>query len=763
MNRIHSFVYTHSRRFFLASILALIAVPLVVVDACTDPGIPAEFVAHFQTKRPEEFARGQLGLLQSTFYMAEKFVAYRYLIGGTLNAEEQKVWRGNSPEVIDWVRMTPEEREAKQKAIEQEAANTGVARWNSARAAFSPTPVAQVKQERHEFAWERDESGNNFTGSILNCTDSAFDTATNTMKDRAVLWGPMSPDFRDWLLAQDAVFSNCDTVQTMPQSAHTGASRLLQQDRSYQIAAAQFYRGSYDEAASSFAAIAQDKTSPWSRWGTYLMARSLVRKAAQIAQSSAGQSDMARFDKPTLGRAMEILRVLAAQKQDAVISRAAERELGFVLIRYDPRQRSVDLANAIAGPHHDPNYKQDIIDLRFLADNGSVGDAPLLNWMRLTGTTFPYSYPSPGPDAHHEAAALQQWHASPTLPLLVAVLMNARSADSAVLDAASQVPPASPAYITLQYHRARLLFAAGRTVAARALADEVLQTAHAQNDIGATNALLQIRAATAKNFDSMLADLPRQFVQTGDYGCGEIAKCPLAPKEHFDSDGARIFNLRLPLSMWIDAAKSPKLPLNIREGIAIAGWTRAYVLEDESALKQFATMVKPALPQNAGFAATYFVLHSSRLQPYLDAGLQPTWTYAPGRTSLTGGAWWCAKQDSVAEERIGVEQVKNEDTIQSKLTFLTSTERAQAAKEVATLDARYLSIPMIGRRAIDYIRAHPQDGRAPEALARIVLATHYGCSRQDKGPTTAISKEAFQLLHARYGSSEWAKKTKYYY
>lgn len=72
---------------------------------------------------------------------------------------------------------------------------------------------------------------------------------------------------------------------------------------------------------------------------------------------------------------------------------------------------------------------------------------------------------------------------------------------------------------------------------------------------------------------------------------------------------------------------------------------------------------------------------------------------------------------------------------------------------------------------LDYVRAHPEDPLAPEALALTVRATHLGASdwndatsaKEEAAASTALSKAAFELLHSRYPQTEWAKKTKYYY
>eukprot|EP01037_Dinobryon_pediforme_P011741 gene11741-11830_t len=58
---------------------------------------------------------------------------------------------------------------------------------------------------------------------------------------------------------------------------------------------------------------------------------------------------------------------------------------------------------------------------------------------------------------------------------------------------------------------------------------------------------------------------------------------------------------------------------------------------------------------------------------------------------------------------------------------------------------------------LTYVTAHPKDPRAPEALYWLVHVGRFGGSHDHSG------RRAFKLLHARYGSSPFAKQTKYFY
>src|SRR6185503_49773 len=96
--------------------------------------------------------------------------------------------------------------------------------------------------------------------SIQNCLDDAFASAMVTAKARlASFGGAASSQMREWLRAQDAVFTNCPGGPlVLPEPAPAGADALTKADRAYQTAAAYFYATRYAEAASGFRAIAGD-------------------------------------------------------------------------------------------------------------------------------------------------------------------------------------------------------------------------------------------------------------------------------------------------------------------------------------------------------------------------------------------------------------------------------------------------------------------------------------------------------------------------
>lgn len=111
----------------------------------------------------------------------------------------------------------------------------------------------------------RNKSLENMLDNFLNCGSDAFRAAAETLHSRIKSWGQTSPALAAWVHRQDLVSKNCrDTVSaTIPSSAPAQFPVLLQQDRAYQIAAANFYAHRFEEVRRGFDDISREATSPW--------------------------------------------------------------------------------------------------------------------------------------------------------------------------------------------------------------------------------------------------------------------------------------------------------------------------------------------------------------------------------------------------------------------------------------------------------------------------------------------------------------------
>jgi hypothetical protein len=754
------------RKVALVGAVTLV-LPLVVVQACGPDFEPDVFV---RTDHPDDlhaFAEGRLGILQARYDSNEYAVAYRYLNGGKLSVKEREAYAPSPQTVKDWTGLNSHQL---QVAQQEETAATPVGAWLAARkealaAAGAADNGIQGLPEPNAY----------YSPEQLNCPKGAFSTAVLTIHQRTQTWGARNPWLIDWLHAQDAVFTNCGSKAAQrPSAAPSTAPPLLRADRAYQSAAADFYARKYDDARAAFEAIAKDTDSPWRAWGAYLAARSVVRHAFSMGPKSQEFSlDLAGFDMGTMREAQRMLEKLAAQPPNGLPREAVEGELDFVRIRTEPDLRLAEICAALAGPAPDGRLKQDLDDLSFiLVKNVQVTHSPeLLDWIKALRSG-------------DETAALAHWRITQARPWLVAAMMQAdESAPAELLDAAAEIPPADPAFETTLFHRIRLLTASGHLDQARSLADSALQSKRpaASSD---RNLFLGERMQLARTFDELLEYAPRTVIEPASSGwfatggvCGNFQNEKDRPRHcvenvqiaEFDSDASAILNEQTPLPLLVQAAQSSRLPQNMRDEVAMAAWTRSVLLDDAASAAKLAPMLPATLRDEAGtqtgFRATLALLHNPGLRPIVEPGYSRLITY--DTLDDFHNNWWCSvDQASPPSEK----QSPDKPTQPKPLPYLSVPAQKQGTDEYQ----RILGLPsgptLLGRRAIEYAKAHPEDPDVPEALALTVRATRYGCltwGRTDSQTATRdnsqTSKAAFQLLHSKYGQSPWAAKTKYYY
>ena len=742
----------------LAAALLPAAMWRVYVMACGPDFEPEVFVTENHPDKPDRYVEGELGIVRNTYYHADLVVAYRYLSGGRLSDAEKAAYAPamqDSDEPYGW-----DQRRQKQ-------AEAAVSAWltvrNGVPGAGNTPAVSENKTVERKLA--------NYTESDteLNCADSAFLTASRTLDARAKTWGAESEELKEWVRGQNAVFANCIGAQPMPDAARPEWKMLLREDRAYQIAAAEFYAGKYDDAVRDFEAIGKDASSPWSRWGEYLAARAEVRRAA-FDGKNAEIGDRATFDLDGLRAAQTRLLRIEKESRDPEIQHAAMEEMHFIEVRLEPAKRLDEAAAALMAP--DGDFAKDLGDLDFLIDT-TPSQADLARWIQ--------QMQSKGPIVQKEKVSAQQmvdeWKQRQTMPWMVAAISRTPwgSSDELLAEAA-KVRPDAPGYGTVNYYRAQWMLGKGQLTEARTLLTGMLARLGPEASESERNSLLGARMPAARNLAEFLGDAPRTVI-SGESANAEMAMCGDAqnsaqagctgklPAKEFDVDGASYLNTQMPLAVLEDAAENPALPANLRQAVASAAWVRAVGLEDEAAAKRMAKLLPAKVQKTAGesigYPATLAMLRAPGLRPFLDQGVPRSVSFDD--MDHYRDNWWCGRwTDGSGQGSEG-----EPDTSQMKLPaleFLTVEQRKQAETEGARLNALPQGLVWVGQRVIAHVKAHPEDKDNAEILAVVVQGTRRGCEYDSKGkPQNAVSKEAFELLHRLYPRSEWAIKTKYYY
>ena len=560
-----------------------------------------------------------------------------------------------------------------------------------------------------------------------NCLADSFRTAAATLKARAGKWGAASAETKDWLAAQDAVFTNCSGPAAEPGPAPANASPLMHQDRAYQSAAALFYAMDYSGAQTRFQAIAKDAASPWHSTAAYLAARATLR-------------DGTVNDKPE--QLAEAARELAALRTPQ-----ADRLLQFADNRLHRDDRLSELSAQLSQPHLGADPGQLMTDFRFVFLSPTEGrpkptaiHTPLTDWLNVWR------------DSPEPAAAITEWRERGTLPWLIAALTVTDVKNPAVTDllaAAEKVATTAPAFPSVAYYASKIA-PNPRHWIDQALALQLNDSDH--------NLLLARRFALARNFNDFVRDAPRRLSlyslfddQPGPIDASDPDILKFRNTLAFDDDSVPLWNRNVPLNQWLDAANNSALPKNLRIDLARAGWARAALANRPHDARAFLTLwsvlnpaaAKPALAYLAtpdNFTAAMIFLHNPGLSPNIRSGFGRL-TKNNQRDELRDN-WWCAEPNPGAKQPV----------VPAFLPRKPTPESLAAARPASSF---------IPTEIAAYAEAHPEDPAVPEALAKSLDVAHYSsCNSLENG---AASRKAFELLKSRYANTKAAQRTQYWY
>ncbi|HKV63535.1 MAG TPA: hypothetical protein VJO16_16640 [Candidatus Acidoferrum sp.] len=788
-----------ARVSLVATLIAALVVPPPPSLACgpdfTGPNLFAATGPDF----PEaDFAGGKLEILQRTYWHEPLYIAYRNLSGKPFTAAELKIFGSPSAEE------------------NADAGKSWVETWKETRAKFvGRTPETQ-RLINSGYGIAKGVSRSDVYLQYYNCLDNAFEFAVRTLNKRVEQFGAQSPIVKDWIDAQDMVFENCSGgtafppgpgTTFIPDPANPADPELVRADRAYQIAAAHFYAGEFTEAQQGFEAIAKDSASPYHQLASYLVARVLIRRGTL-------DSGDEEYDSAALKEAETKLLAILADKNLAEMHDSAQRLLGFVSIRLHREQRFHELATTLASGGSAKTLRQDLTDYLWLLDHQvltktvtltpeSAGQPPRKGvtadeTTRLQGadmTDWIFTFQQTGNVAFQHS--FDRWQETKSLPWLVAAIAKVRANDRAATDlsvAAAKIAPDSPAYLTLAFYRPRLLEQSGNRDAARQQLDQLLAQRSTTLSHSAKNQFFALRMKLATSLDDFLHFAPRTANDAEVYpnppeGAATRAS---ASARHFDADASIVFTEKLPLRVLVEAAKSTTLPEPLRRYVVIAAWTRAILLDQDPTARELVPAAQELVPEATAEFAEYYrvmdvptlrfvavlaILRNPGFRPFVTAGYPRGNLYTMGEPAFNKidnlhDNWWCAATPSPENEAYArdyyhmfiklsspLQEIYPEEEFPS-LVFLSAEDRIAAEKEHGEFAAQSAAPNLLGKRALDWASGHPDDPRVPEALHLVVRAWRYGCAESSG---TNYSKAAYDLLHKRYASSQWTKKTPYWF
>ena len=709
--------------------LATIAVGAVLYGCEFDPGpffTPPEI-----PENQSAFNGGRIGLLTPNLTLENKLIAFRLLSGLTMAQE-------------------PDSLGSRRRSIVAEPSAspaTGVQAWLEARSTIPDPPAPNYID-----VYRGNRTSDQYV-SYPNCLDDAFETAARTLQDRRAAYRS-DVLLKEWAVAQDQVFANCSAASPgYPGPLPSSSPPLARADRKYQIAAAHFYAQDLAEAAKQFQAIADDPHSPWQPYGAYLVARTLLREASLQINPSALAEAHRQFNKVANGKAG----ALSASARQLIEHLDALENAGATL---------KSLSDRLLTAHPSPDSLENTLEqsafiLRapsFAEALSKAGSAQSFSWVRTL-------------ENQNAQYAFQQWKSSKSIPWLTLSLMSATGKDPEapqLIAEADRLAKSSPAFGTASYNSIRLRLERGEDASLPAQLDTLLANAAGRPE-SLVNAWRAERMRVAASFDDFLHWAPRAPIDSH-------ANTGLTPAEAgpiLAYDSAYVLNYLTPLAKLNDAALSNRLPAWSRANVALAGWLRAFMLDDMPTIYKFAPIVAKSHPDWAAglaprqgmdlahwkFQAALLVALHDTVQPVIPVDY---------RKPLNSISWWC----QLTEPPVNTETNQGDEhqfagwrlpvmfTPSDKV--LTAADRESAKDQVRRLHQKGSAASFLAPIIFSWAKSHPRDSLVPQALHRVVVITRYGCARGDPS-TQAISKAAFDLLHNQYPKSPWTAGTPYWF
>ncbi len=307
-----------------------------------------------------DFANGKTGAVPSSYGRISLFVFYRHLnnLPFTNSERDQVVAAINHRIGSHWQENQSAEatKPKDEKLTEQDYLNG----WLKARSKVFPSdPKIETDKNIPESYYY-----------YTNCLGDSFKTAAKTLDERIAKYG-LSPDVKNWVVGQDAVFSNCSEEGKNPEEASPDSPVWLKKDRQYQIAAALLYASKNSESRNQFEKIAADESSDWKNTAKYVVARTYIREASFLSGDPDPDSTAQNFEakrKDLLAKAEDQLRKVLADTSMEGFHASSQRLINLIKYRVDPLARRAELGQRLGEKKENTNIFNDLTYYIWLLD-----------------------------------------------------------------------------------------------------------------------------------------------------------------------------------------------------------------------------------------------------------------------------------------------------------------------------------------------------------------------------------------------------------
>lgn len=737
-------------KYFRRLAFALIAVAAtrqLYLMGC--PWSSTEIVTTF-SRHPDiprtKYVGGNIGVLLPSYATSYQVIAYRYFEGIGMTPGEQSQANLYFRDKLEWQKWdipAPDWMEEWDRLADQYTA-------------VKQPPVEPEKQNPQTRSYE------------LNCADDAFRVATFTLRDRLKRAGAKSQFFQSWLEAQNAVFSNCGGERGQPIPPLPLASpQWLKQDRLYQTGARYFYRGEQVEAIRTFRLVAADSASPWRNLARYLIVRAMTRNV---------QRDEGKY--PEVAR--EIEAILRDQRLQSIHSAVRVLRRRNLLIA-KPEQTLAELSGALSSRGVDLSLRQDLWDFVHLFSpmerNRATAKLAKLHVLPDWLSTLQQ------PDAASAEYARGQWQKSNSAAWLAAAISNSIASDpdvDSLLEAAGKINEQHAAFLTMAYHRARILCEFRRYDEA----SSIVETCLMRKDLGHSgrNLFAMLRGQTVIDLREFLTNLPRKPVLVhSDWDSAEIGLDELTPKEaaamrkqYLAYADAQALNHRTPLKMLAELALGEDLPDGLSIELRRVALMRSLILEQSDLYRPLAVALARSAPTYRSRLSAALVAEDGEL--LRDALLQFTiqqpefrahflksgsdWLPAGKLTDSRDDFWHRLRDNDTLsfEQEGGWAKCVSDSQAPAPLNYkLLEAGAEQAKKEWAVMSEAGPASHFYLRFAFDYHAKHSSDSGAANLLGAAVRVWN-NSTREDEDFPLAV--KTWRLLQTRYPKSTWSARYK---
>ncbi len=712
----------------------------------------------------ERFVGGQIGLIFPGFEERYLELSYELLAGHTYTQTQQ-----------DSILSTWNPSEEK-KSLEY--VPPVIDQWKSMRSkVLSDGSPANIEQyfSGQLHPGEYDE--------YLNINDDAFIHAAEVLNARIQEFGSNHSAVVEWVHAQDQVFAIGSATGSIPEDCKAQFPLVFQYDRFYQIASAHFYARDFDLAERMFSELSHDPKNPWAKLCRYMISRTLIRKATLAS------SKRSVFDTLVMEQAKNNLQEIMNDTSMESFRVQAKHLLNFVLFRVDPDELFKELRDKLFACsdnellNHVNEISPEYDDYQMLSLRGNYRKSPEYlrirqrieearrNVARSEGKKD-WIWCFRSDDYLDYEHAMAQWNEfTKSQAWFLCVIAKAQASDPRmiqILEHARSIPPSSPSYPMVQYHRIRLLQELGRIDEARSASNAVLKVLGTSLPNASTNYFLVQRANLSNSLMELLTY--GQLLPVGyDYPESKPRSSDVVQYRFLMFELAEI-NDHVPLQLLTDAVDQGLFEKNLSAEVALAAWVKAVLLKQDFISVRLARKLQSLIPelseefrsyitasdtQARRFQGMYMMMKNPGMTPYIPTGYGRS--EGVGELSDYRDNWWGRYYISREDEHRSLGELL---VVRHPAEFLSEDQRWEAEKEWNLLGECQQSFSIFTSEAVKWAKVHPNDSRSPEVLYLAIRASRYSAAVTSD---SSNAKPAFILLHKKYPGSSWAKKAPYWF